>query len=569
MWTQTLKRMISVLLLLLYLLAFTNAYLRMDLSKVSESDTQHSKRDAVNGKVSNRNSFYTAQFKVGSRRDEVEVFLHSQLNGLWFPYSRCDRRSSIYDDLTRRNTIDLSECYDYGTFNPKNLTTFRLSEKYFEVFWDYYTAIGYLGTDVVEFGDTSSNITFGVGYYARTIGQLGLGFQYDSTQSNFTSFGDQLVKDGVISRNAYSLQLGANNASDGVLMYGAVDHGRYHGTLQKMKMVNTSADGQFDAILINFDGILYSGGWNSSNCSVNIDIARAGLRLPSPVVLKLAELLHGFYYYIDTSSYQVPCFNLELRDVIRFYFSGVELQVPVRDLVTQSYSRCWLSIGERKQGPYFIGQDILKSAYLVVDLEGREVAMAQANAISNGENIEEIGTDIPLASEAPLYSYSEAQDKYYTTHSPGNTITQRVSSSAENHATYSMDTSPLTLDGGGTKYVQSATEEYWPTEKTVVTTEIGSIPKYISSKVKATGTYTHTTTDDLGVEAVLTSTYEYTDLTTTKTEWKKHTWTYTYLRTVSVLGAPRREDFTSESSNPGLVAKYLPSIIYLLLLALL
>lgn len=568
MWTQTLKRMISLLLLLLYLLAFTNAYLRMDLSKVSESDIQHSKRDAVNGKVSNRNSFYTAQFKVGSRRDEVEVFLHSQLNELWFPYSRCDRYSSIYDDLTRRDRIGLLECYDYGTFNPKNLTTFRLSEKYFEAFWGYQTARGYLGTDVVEFGGTSSNITFGVGYYASTIGQLGLGFEYDSTQSNFTSFGDLLVKEGVISRNAYSLQLGANNASDGVLMYGAVDHGRYHGTLQKMKMVNTSADGQFDAILINFDGILYSGGWNSSNSSVIIDIAEEWLILPSSVVLKLAELLHGYRDSTD-NSYQVPCFNLELRDVIRFYFSGVELQVPVRDLVFQLYSSCLVSLIPYNEGPYIIGQDVLKSAYLVVDLEGREVAMAQANSISNGENIEEIGTDIPLASEAPLYSYSEAQDKYYAIHSRGHTITQRVSSSAENRATYSMDTSPLTLDGGGTKYVQSATEKYWPTVKTVVTTGTESTPKYITSKVKATGTYTHTTTDDLGVEAVLTSTYEYTDLTTTKTEWEKRTWTYTYLSTVSVLGAPRREDFTSESSNPGVVAKYLPSIIYLLLLALL
>lgn len=547
------------MLLILYLFAFTYAYLRMDLSKVPDSHV--SKRYGVRGAISTRNSLYTAQFKVGSRKDEVRVSLLSQLNELWFPHPRCKSITFIEDHIERREWV---ECFEYGTFDPKNLSTFRLSNTSFESWWNDDLAEGYIGTDVVQFGDKSLNITFGVGYRTDTVGQLGLGFQHDSSaHSNFTSFGEMLVKNGYILRNAYSLQLGANNASEGVLMYGAVDHSKYDGTLQKIKMVNASTDGNFDAILINFDGILYSDGWNFSNCAVILEITRPGLVLPFLVVKKIAELLHG-YEWLDLG-YRVPCFNLELTDVIRFYFSGVELQVPVRDLITQHMFNCWLSIEYISSGPYLLGQDILKSAYLVVDLEGREVALGQVNSTSNDENIEEIGSTVPLALEAPLYSYTEAQDKYYRY----STLTFQDSKKTQSGPTYSMNTSPLTQDAGGTKYVQTAIEKNWETEKTELTTSTWTITKYFSSMLKATRTNTHTTTDDLGSEVVSTSTYEYSSLTYTKTEWKTYTGTETYLTTAVIWGAPRREDFSSKSSNPGMVVKYLPSFMFLFLLALL
>ena len=87
----------------------------------------------------------------------------------------------------------------------------------------------------------------------------------------------------------------------------------------------------------------------------------------------------GNYY----GEYIVPCSMLNLTDLISLYFSGIEIQVPVRDLVFQSsYYGCMLTF-EEYDGPAALGQDILKSAYVVVDLDNKEVALAQATNSSS------------------------------------------------------------------------------------------------------------------------------------------------------------------------------------------
>lgn len=81
----------------------------------------------------------------------------------------------------------------------------------------------------------------------------------------------------------------------------------------------------------------------------------------------------------ENSLHALDCQLLQLRELISIYFSGVEIEVPVRDLVMQLTTGCYLSLTSTDNGPIEIGQNILKSTYLVVDLEVREISLAHVN----------------------------------------------------------------------------------------------------------------------------------------------------------------------------------------------
>lgn len=423
----------------------------MDLSAQSHPDERIRERDNVKGKLSNRDITFTAPLLIGSEEDKVRIMVNTGLNLFWVPTRNCD-----YYSNNRRDTIpEIGQCDSAGIYLPSALTLFHNTSE--EFVWHYGKNAnttqkgfgGYFGTDKVQYGDYAGNMTFGIGNEVNHIGELGLGFRdpgmtYSNSTLNQLSFLQQLVKKGDIQRNAYSFQLGINNASEGTLQLGAVDHSKYEGKLQKVKMVDLYSDSS-DSILILLDGILGTDFSMELNMAVAIRIEEATLILPDRFFDKLIAHLNAIKTPDDVTV--VPCSMLNLTDLLSFYFSGIEIQVPLRDLIFQeSTFGCCLTIDDY-DGPYHLGQDILKSAYVVVDLDNKEVALAQATN-SSSEDIEDIVSEIPLALEAPLYSYTEVAEKYY--YSDG-----WVSSlyDVSSRPSYSTNTGSRSVDLGSTTYM--------------------------------------------------------------------------------------------------------------------
>jgi len=417
----------------------------MNLSAQAHPNDRLTQRDSVEGNLANRKILFTAEFKVGSEEDTIRVWTMTGANLFWFPTSNCHS-----GDHKRDTSSEVSKCDSAGVYIPSELTTFHNTSKVFQ--WWYLIfesgAWGYFGTDRVQYGDFSGDMTFGIATNANYVGQLGLGFrnyQKTSLQStlNESSFLEQLVRKGDISSNAYSFQLGINNASEGTLLLGAVDHRKYEGTLQKVKMVDMYTDGA-DSVLILLDGILGSDFSSELNIAVDIRMEYTTLSLPVGAFNELIAHLNAVRAY---NKYLVPCDLLDLTDLVSFYFSGVEIQVPVRDLIFQNaYFGCEISIDERDKPPY-LGQDILKSAYVVVNLDNKEVALAQASN-SPDEKLEDIVSQIPLALAAPLYSYTEVAKKYYYSSTWWFSSLYNVSS----RTSYSTNTASRSVDLGSTTY---------------------------------------------------------------------------------------------------------------------
>ena len=117
----------------------------------------------------------------------------------------------------------------------------------------------------------------------------------------------------------------------------------------------------------------------------------------------VGETLNG-QYSSSLGAYIVDCVDDDSY-YFTIDFSGAKIQVPLSNLVTQySSNRCFLSILPQKGVDYILfGDNVLRSAYLVYDLEDFEISLAQVKYTSD-EDISTISSSVPNAKNAPGYS---------------------------------------------------------------------------------------------------------------------------------------------------------------------
>lgn len=416
------------------------AFLMLDLqvlARIANTDQGNTgsilghKRDDDPINVSNNVWYYMANLQVGSSEQEIGVIVDTGSSDLWIAGPGCDRNRDLSwpqiehhaTDITYANERFLEEfrlsklkCLDNGVFDPTSEATFKIINT-MGPFDDSYSRGGevqaYWAQDVIKLGNYSlRDCIFGFATYADTPPVLGIGFSenevtniHNDTGFTYPNFPLRLKQDGYIQSLSYSIYLGPNNASQALLLFGAVDHGRYDGTLQRVKLVNiydTYPIRRFDIIL---DGILGDNYVYKEQTYVLLDTSSTLLRLPMGYVKKLRKHFYPDRKLNRTSQdyyYEIDCKYLNLTELISFFFSGIRIQVPVRDLVFEFFG-CYLGVWPSSRS-FQLGTNFLRSAYVVFDLENKEIAMAQAAASPRQATIEEIVSLVPLALEAPHYT---------------------------------------------------------------------------------------------------------------------------------------------------------------------
>lgn len=360
----------------------------------------------------------------------------------------------------------------FGSFSPNTLTTFHRNYSALDFEMEYADGSlvdGFWGLDFVQFGEYRVNMTFGVASYSDTQPVMGIGlvenevlnidYSYYSEDENvflYLNFPLRLKEEGLVKSNSYSLLLGRNNASHGEILFGAVDHGRYEGKLERVKIVNKYQGAGYEpfGLDIILDAVSGESLVIQDQTVVTLDSGASLLKLPESYMEKLIDYLHLEYGL--NSLYEIDCLYLLLDESLTFHFSGIEIQVPIRDLVFQFHA-CYFGV-RASSATHILGDNFLRNAYVVYDMDNMEIAMAQAAATPGPEDIEEIGTVIPLALEAAYYSRTELEE-YYVTDSD-----QYVDEETRtvNLPLYSFVTeSRSEMDLGNTTY-----EDYWTVSST-------------------------------------------------------------------------------------------------------
>jgi len=225
------------------------------------------------------------------------------------------------------------------------------------------------------------------------------------------------VTQGIIDRSAYSLYLNDAEAFTGSILFGGVDSTKYTGDLVALPLqpVNDTVSAFYVAltdISINDNtGTTSLTGSNFAGVSALLDSGTTGQQLPT-------DAANALFQGLGASQGLVACNVRNTNATLTYQFGGTggpAVTVPISEIIApwdgnttfeNGDAACDLGASAESGNGIILGDVVLRSAYVVYDVENDQVAIAEAalNATSTS-NILAIpaGTSIPgVSSTATL-----------------------------------------------------------------------------------------------------------------------------------------------------------------------
>ncbi|KAH3680489.1 hypothetical protein WICMUC_000277 [Wickerhamomyces mucosus] len=416
----------------------------------------------VDMEIENQSTFYSVSLKIGSQDEEVIVLVDTGSSDLWVtsssnPYcSSSSSSSKKFRNLndteflnglnsnkeedgnllesyslnnkasTKTSSVSSSvatiNCNKYGTFDSSKSSTFSSNNTDFYILYgDSTFALGQWGTDTLVIdGLEVKDLSFAVANSTNSsVGVLGIGLEGLETTNagalagsnpyTYANLPVKLVQDGLIERTVYSLYLNDSSSSSGSVLFGGVDHSKYSGDLITVPIINTLESSGYSTAIefqITLSGIsIGSESVTSNQYAALLDSGTTLTYAPSSIISSIASAINA-KYSSDYGYYVLTCPTSSSSNVT-FNFQGVEIQVPLDDLLLQvsSSSLCVLAVLDSGDSSFILGDSFLRSAYVVYDLDNLEISLAQSNLNSDSENIDVVSAStIPSATQAASYS---------------------------------------------------------------------------------------------------------------------------------------------------------------------
>lgn len=323
---------------------------------------------------------------------------------------------------------ETNTCTSYGLFETADLDTFHRNTSVSDFSIEYAdstSATGIWGYDTVQVGGTNvSDLSLAVvnasdsGMGVLGIGLPGLEVTYSLSLDSYMyeNLPMKLRSEGLIHKKLYSLYLNSDSATTGSVLFGAVDHAKYSGTLQTVPIINIYSEFyshpiRLDVVLsgITFQSDSINETVSTSNYAALLDSGTTLTYLPLELLTNLVTIMLATYSETE-QFYQVDCSYSSDTAFVVYHFLGITIKVPLLDLVLSYGSDlCYLGVLEQTSETStsvsyaVLGDNFLRSAYVVYDLEDYQVSMAQASYLSS-EDIEVVSSSVPSAVLASGYS---------------------------------------------------------------------------------------------------------------------------------------------------------------------
>lgn len=327
---------------------------------------------------------YSIVFAVGSPKQAMQALLDTGSSDLW---------------------VNTPESGLSPSFNPDKSDSFKKNNTAFDIRYGSGSASGEWANDVVSISKTDVK-----GQSIGVVGQpeagqaiFGIGLiENESIDGNsYLNFPANMKSQGHIQYNAYSLYLDNLQASTGRVLFGGVDSGKYKGTLYTMPLIDEAA-----FYVANTDITVGGETMIDEPVPTLLDSGTTFTYLPRKIAERIAGKLGATYhsgtglYFLDEKNDNQPDFT--------FDFLGAKINVPSYEMVIDSYQiidgnppkKYVLGVVPTDEAPYILGDTFLRSAYVLYDLEKKEIAIAQAS-YSSSSNIQLIQDSIPGTSPAP------------------------------------------------------------------------------------------------------------------------------------------------------------------------
>jgi hypothetical protein len=305
-----------------------------------------------------------------------------------------------------------SPCSAFGTYTANSSSTYSYISSGFNISV-LASIVGDYATDTLTIDSTKfSSMQFGIAY-SSTNPQGDLGIGYPTGESQVTHEGKavynnipaQMVAQGLINSNAYSLFLNDLNASTGSILFGGVDTARYNGPLATLPLQNVG--GTVSQFPITLTGLTFGDVVIAKNLALAIALTSGDTVTYLPNALAQAVFQEAGAFFDQTSGNAfIPCSQASAPGTLNFTFSSVTIAIPMSELVLNVLSdaedptfiggqgtlACAFGISPALDTPLQLGATFMRSAYVVFDIDNNEISLAQTNFAANGTNVLEIGT---------------------------------------------------------------------------------------------------------------------------------------------------------------------------------
>ncbi|KAF2218633.1 aspartic peptidase domain-containing protein [Elsinoe ampelina] len=372
---------------------------------------------------------YYTNITVGSPPQTLTVILDTGSSDLYVDASAsaaCKDTSSPF--TCRGGSFDPSASQSYQVVDPNGFNT---------SFGDGSTATGDFGTDTVGIGNVviqgvqlgvATDVVSTTGY---AVSLMGVGYSYNEASSRqYPNMPEVLQQAGAISSRLYSIFLNSFGDATGTILFGGVDTSKYTGQLHTINVspVQTrSGDIVYEFIIpvtgisgrINGQSTTYlsstsqSSRRGSDSLQVLLDTGSTAWTVPPSLYTSLRDL---FGDAIDSAGL-LDCSHQQDDISIDIEFNGqVTIDVPASSFIIPVYDPttnrqnttasgqplCAFMISPdvgnqqlTQTGFLTMGDAVLRSMYVVFDMDNGQIAIAPANTNSTSES------DVRVVSAGP------------------------------------------------------------------------------------------------------------------------------------------------------------------------
>ncbi|KAK5000522.1 hypothetical protein LTR66_000637 [Elasticomyces elasticus] len=362
---------------------------------------------------------YYVNISVGTPGQIQTVILDAGSSDLYLDARNAS--SCARDDNCRGGTFDASASSTTRILVPESV-----EGSFNTTFGDGSTASGPYISDTVQIGNIAvANVEMGLALKVKSttgyaIGLMGVGYSLNeaSTKFVYANFPEVLVASGVVASRLYSVFLNDISAGSGTILFGGVDTSRYTGDLVTLDILpDTVASSliyhnridiidQFivavTAISTDINGkktsILSGGAADGTNGALEVllDTGSAAWSVPPRVFNAIAATIPNL-----ATDGTLPCSVQSNTGTMTVRFAGKkDIVVPIKELIAPIYNAttgrqyrnrngegiCLFMVSPQEQGRdqfLTLGDAVLRSMYLVYDMDNGQISIAQANLDPN------------------------------------------------------------------------------------------------------------------------------------------------------------------------------------------
>ncbi|KAG5358567.1 Acid extracellular protease [Yarrowia sp. B02] len=363
-----------------------------NLTEVQSKIPNFASSGPITAELYNEVNAYQVEFSLGGQQISASIDTGSEI--LW-----------VWNSDSDACQVDQQDCQQEGTYTPSQSSTGEDTGVPFNINYGKGHASGYLYKDTAVIGGaTAPSFKFGVDTGDISSGGFSMVFGIGVNSDAESSISAQLQKSGAISRNLYGMSFSeakyaGTNVDNSEITFGAINTGRFEGSLKTIPRVQTSGLQHFsvqasakmgDRELFEDDIVILDSGttmtyFKSEYYPTFLDgLQDAGV--------SLQNYPGGWQGY--------PCSqNGDIH--FTYSFSGKEIEVSGHDLAIPANmisanvdsSVCYMGVGDGGDMNLF-GDTFLRAIYSVYDLERDEVSIAQA-AHGKPDNYLVITGDVP------------------------------------------------------------------------------------------------------------------------------------------------------------------------------